>query len=182
MSDVGEHKDGFQKFSPPNRELKQRCTSVQSVLEHHGAHSWPTSIITVTTHTWQTKPFGLTYHSPHPEKQAGKPRKLYHSLLVIDVCNALLFHGPLKWYGRVLPDYPFSKTVLTQYKVPKEPLKKKNWPAFKSEQLFVLVKHEYLNQANESRIENCTLNVGCALLALGSKALMSHMGMEMSTT
>lgn len=125
MSDVGEHKDGFQKFSPPNRELKQRQTSVQPVLEHHGAHSWPTFIITVTTHACQINAFGLTYHSPHPEKQAGKQRKLYHSPLVIDVCNALLFHGPLKWYGWVLPDYPFSKAVLTQYKVPKEPLKKK---------------------------------------------------------
>lgn len=41
------------------------------------------------------------------------------------------------------------------------------------------MKYEYLNQANESRIEDHTLNVvGCALLALGSKDPMSHTDME----
>jgi hypothetical protein len=42
------------------------------------------------------------------------------------------------------------------------------------------MKHEYLNQANQSRTEDYTLNVGCALLALGSKDPMSHMDMERS--
>lgn len=79
----------------------------------------------------------------HLEKHIQTQISPYYSLLAINICNALSLHWPsevlapevIKMSSAKL--FPSSKAVLTHCKVPKGPLKKKkNWPTFRSQQLF----------------------------------------------
>lgn len=110
----------------------------------------------------QINPFWLTYYIPHPEKTTERLKKNPDQRpLAINIrSSAVSLHRPRE---ALAPDvvetssaklFPSSKAVLTHYKVPKGPLKKKKQntdPLLEVSSFSLLVKYEYLNQADESR-------------------------------
>ena len=114
----------------------------------------------------------------HLEKHIQRQISPYYSLLAINICNAL----SLRWPSEVLaPEvikmssaklFPSSKAVLTHCKVPKGPLKKKKKktdPLLEVSSFLLLVKYEYLNQADKSRSKRSILNAMCASPAQSRK-------------
>ena len=105
----------------------------------------------------------------HLEKHIQRQISPYYSLLAINICNALSLHWPSKVLAPEVIKmssaklFPSSKAVLTHCKVPKGPLKKKTTdPLLEVSSFFLLVKYEYLNQADKSRSKHSILNALCA--------------------
>ena len=114
----------------------------------------------------------------HLEKHIQRQISPYYSLLAINICNALSLHWPsevlapevIKMSSAKL--FPSSKAVLTHCKVPKGPLKKKKKktdPLLEVSSFLLLVKYEYLNQADKSRSKRSILNAMCASPAQSRK-------------